>query len=59
VESPHWWPNAQGFRSAHPGGLFFAMCDGSVRWVSQGIELKLYRNLATIQGGEPINDAAW
>ncbi|MDZ4779070.1 MAG: DUF1559 domain-containing protein [Planctomycetia bacterium] len=59
VESPHWWPNAQGFRSEHPGGLFFAMCDGSVRWVNESIELRLYRQLATIQGGEPIDDAAW
>ncbi len=57
--NPRWWPNAQGFRSAHPGGLFFAMCDGSVQWVNDAIELKVYRALATIRGGEPIDDAAW
>lgn len=57
--NPGWWPNAQGFRSAHPGGLFFAMCDGAVHWINDEIDLKVYRSLATIRGGEPIDDAAW
>lgn len=27
----------EGFSSAHPSGAHFAMCDGSVRWVDEGI----------------------
>lgn len=57
--NPHWWPNAQGFRSAHPGGLQFAFCDGGVRWIDESIELSVYRALATIRGGEALNEADW
>ncbi len=49
---PSDWMNVYSFRSRHPGGLQFALADGSVRFVSGAIDLKLYRALATIQGGE-------
>jgi len=57
--NPHYWPNAQGFRSAHPGGLQFAFCDGGVRWIDETIELRVYRALATVRGGEALSDAEW
>ena len=41
-----------GFWSAHPGGTGFAMCDGSVTFVGQNIDLTIYRNLGTIDAGE-------
>jgi uncharacterized protein DUF1559 len=41
-----------GFRSSHSGGLHFARIDGSVDWVSDEIELPVYRALATIAGGD-------
>jgi prepilin-type N-terminal cleavage/methylation domain-containing protein len=50
--SPGWWPNVCGFRSAHAGGLYFAMIDTSVRWVEDGVELGVYRAQATIAGGD-------
>ena len=50
----NWW-NTQSFRSQHPGGLFFAYADGSVRFISQSIDLKLYRALATIAGNEVVS----
>jgi prepilin-type N-terminal cleavage/methylation domain-containing protein len=50
--SPGWWPNVSGFRSAHAGGLFFARVDSSVDWVSDDIDLAVYRASATINGGE-------
>ena len=50
------WPNQQGFSSLHIGGAHFALCDGSSRFISQNIGLDVYRNLATIQGGEVIGE---
>lgn len=46
---PHWATN---FRSFHPGGASFAFCDGSVQYLSENIDLKTYRALSTIKGGE-------
>ncbi len=42
--------NAAG--SEHPGGANFALCDGSVRFVSTGIPLITYQQLSTRAGGE-------
>jgi len=39
--------------SMHPGGCNFSMCDGSVRYVSQNIDLGIYRATASRNGGEP------
>jgi prepilin-type N-terminal cleavage/methylation domain-containing protein/prepilin-type processing-associated H-X9-DG protein len=46
------WPTRYSFRSSHPGGLSFAMADGSVRFVSELIALQVYRALGTRAGGE-------
>ena len=46
------WPNTWGFHSLHPGGANFVMCDGSVQFISENIELQLYRNLAHIDDGQ-------
>jgi prepilin-type N-terminal cleavage/methylation domain-containing protein len=46
-----WW-NHFGFTSAHTGGVQFAMTDGSVQFINDGIDLKLYRALATRSVGE-------
>lgn len=48
------WQNATGFHSRHPGGLQFANADTSVAFVSDGIELAVYRARSTKAGGEPI-----
>jgi len=53
---PTWWPNTQSFRSAHPGGLNFAMADGSLHFINARIELATYRALATRAGGETPGD---
>ena len=50
--SPVNWENCESFRSRHPGGVQFALADGSTRFISDGIALATYRALATICGGE-------
>jgi prepilin-type processing-associated H-X9-DG protein len=47
-----------GYRSVHGGGANFALCDGSVRWVSQTIDRATYQALSTYSGGE-MNPGDW
>lgn len=44
-------------RSQHPGGVNAAMCDGSVRFFINSIDLFTWRALSTTRGGEVINGA--
>lgn len=44
------------FGSYHVGGAHFGMADGSVRFLSENIDLLLYQSLATIKGGEPVGE---
>ncbi len=44
------------FGSRHPGVMQFALCDGSVRTVQNGIDLILYEALATRNVGETVSD---
>ena len=46
------WPNNYGFASRHTGGGNFGLCDGSVRFVSESVDVATYRALATISSGE-------
>lgn len=39
-------------RSAHTGGVQVGLCDGSVRFISENINLSTWRGLATRNGGE-------
>lgn len=42
------------FGSEHPGGAFFAFCDGHVTFVNEIIDWKAYKELSTRAGGETI-----
>ena len=53
------WENTLSFRSAHPGGVGFAFADGSTHFIHDGIELTLYRALATRAGGESVSYVDW
>jgi prepilin-type N-terminal cleavage/methylation domain-containing protein/prepilin-type processing-associated H-X9-DG protein len=45
-------------RSNHPGGANLALCDGSVMFVPDNIELRVWRALSTRDGGELIDSLA-
>jgi prepilin-type processing-associated H-X9-DG protein len=58
-KSPHCyfnWSYAIGFRSRHPWGANFAMADGSVRFVKQSIDHRIYNALGTRAASELISD---
>ena len=40
------------FSSYHPGGVMFAVSDGSVHFIAENIDLELFKDLATVNGGE-------
>ena len=41
-----------GFKSAHPAGASFVMCDGSVPFLSETIDFQLYNALGSREGAE-------
>jgi len=49
---PSWPAETSAFSSWHPGGCHFLLADGSVHFVSETMDLDLYRSLG------PINDKA-
>ncbi len=43
-------------RSRHPGGVQVCLADGSARFISQNIQLELWRGLSTTRGKEVLGD---
>ena len=43
-------------RSRHPGGVNAVMCDGSVRFFADSIQLSTWAALSSMNGGEQINE---
>ena len=43
-------------RSRHTGGVHVLMCDGGVRFISNSIDLSVWRGLGSRAGGEVISD---
>lgn len=48
--------NDRGSNSAHEGGVFAALTDGSVRFISENIDFGVYRGLFTRVGNEAIGE---
>jgi prepilin-type N-terminal cleavage/methylation domain-containing protein len=45
-----------GFGSLHTGGCHFLIGDGTVRFISENIDTAIYRNLGSVNDGNPIGD---
>ncbi|MFO0809471.1 MAG: DUF1559 domain-containing protein [Gemmataceae bacterium] len=43
------------FGSGHSSGANFAMCDGSVRFITASVDVNILSNMGTIEGGEVAN----
>ena len=43
------------FGSFHPGGMNALIADGSTTFIAEEIDMELYRQLATVNGGEPVS----
>ena len=52
--APNAWSCDMGFKSRHPGGATFAFCDGSVHYISDGIDYNLYQKLGDRRDGFPV-----
>lgn len=52
----HVWANSEAFASYHEGGANFALADGSVRFISENVDLNTFAALGTRAGGEVVGD---
>ena len=43
-------------RSRHPGGVHVALCDGSVHFINESINIDIWHGLATRAGGELLDE---
>lgn len=50
------WADHIAFRSLHPGGAHFIMCDASAHFVSENIDHASYRAMASRDGGDTIQE---
>ena len=53
------WQEINGFGSAHPSGVNFVFCDGSVHSISYSIEFETYRRLTNRKDQLPIDASAF
>lgn len=49
------WSSDLGFKSAHPGGAYFVMGDGSVQFLSESIDMLNYNRLGGKADGQAAN----
>jgi prepilin-type N-terminal cleavage/methylation domain-containing protein/prepilin-type processing-associated H-X9-DG protein len=53
------WTHWYSFRSLHPGGGNFAMCDGSVKFIKSTTAMPIYQALSTRNLGEVISSDSY
>jgi len=62
IDSPHCYRNqvyTYGFKSKHPGGGNFTFSDGSVKFIKQTINFRVYNALGSKAGGEVVSADAY
>ncbi len=52
----HNWNISWGFKSKHVGGAQFVLADGSVRFISENIDMATYNRLGAVQDGQVIGE---
>jgi prepilin-type processing-associated H-X9-DG protein len=50
------WQTSQGFKSRHPGGAQFVLCDGSGRFLSETIDYATYQRLGDRRDGQTVGN---
>ena len=50
------WQTSLGFKSQHKGGAQFALCDGSIQFLSENIDYITYQRLGDRRDGQPLPD---
>lgn len=50
------WDAAYGFKSPHPGGCHFVMCDGSVQFLNESIDWLTYQKLGDRRDGGSVGE---
>ncbi|WP_449314233.1 DUF1559 family PulG-like putative transporter [Roseimaritima ulvae] len=48
------WQTSQAFKSQHPGGAQFVLCDGSVRFIPETVDYTTYQKLGGRNDGQPL-----
>ncbi len=49
------WNTSMGFKSKHPGGAQFVLCDGSVQFLAETIAYDTYQRLGDRRDGQPVS----
>jgi prepilin-type processing-associated H-X9-DG protein len=55
LNSTNNYPRMMAARSRHTNGVNAAMCDGSVRWVQDSVNLAVWQAVGSSKGGESLN----
>lgn len=50
------WGASQGFKSRHKGGAQFVLCDGSVRFLSENLDMPTYQALGDRRDGRVVGE---
>ncbi|RCS44795.1 DUF1559 domain-containing protein [Bremerella cremea] len=50
------WGASQGFKSRHPGGAQFVLCDASVQFLTETINMETYQGLGDRRDGRPLGE---
>jgi prepilin-type processing-associated H-X9-DG protein len=53
--SGYLWARSSGYKSLHPGGANLVMGDGSVQFIDEAIDYRVYNNLGTRAGAEIVS----